>query len=667
VRYRPASGRQPSDDPFEEIWNGPWSIVIKHRFGALGKVRFMVQEPLYRTGVLTAIPVGSDKRIVFRRGVSEGCVLPETAMPLLDILQRFSTIESHHERGEGACEQVSDPLLQGTLNKLPAWLRGPLKPATQSAVFPITKLMQTLVDGKLLISDRELRESLTDSTEAPSKISCMTVVTRDRPQLLAQCLSGYFSNALAFGRKPRCVVIDDSSSAEMRDAVREAIRLVGSSYSNEIAYAGIEERKHFANAVSKAVGLRFDELDFALLGHPSASYTAGATRNASLLATSGDLSLNVDDDTICRINSAPGRDAALRLDSRDDFLEFWNFPSLDELSSSLPEIEADLLGLHEQYVGKKLSTCVREAGQQLEWGAESASSLLEQVLASRGRIGISFNGIAGDPGVYSPDYNLFLKNSARDRLHRSRRTYSNAFKQRCSLRAVQRPTVTHQPWCMTTAFALDNRQLIPPFMPAFESEDSIFGATLRRVDAEICAVHLPWAVLHRPAIPRSYPSDVLERHAGSIRGCDVIKALLARYVPQQSPIAPDCGLKSLGEHLTDIGMLSTVEFEEYVRYSLWDVHSRKLLLLEQTAKLYRNSPGYWARNVRQYQNRLEAAMFKPEYGIPLELAHLCAGEARLLVQESVLKLGRLFVAWPAIVDATRALRRAGHTIERPLT
>src|SRR5580658_10909364 len=67
-----------------------------------------------------------------------------------------------------------------------------------------------------------------------------------------------------------------------------------------------------------------------------------------------------------------------------------------------------------------------------------------------------------------------------------------------------------------TAFAgLDNRELLPPFLPTGRGEDNLMAAILTRCFPGACVAHLPRGLVHAPLEPRSFwPGEIARSGSG---------------------------------------------------------------------------------------------------------------------------------------------------------
>jgi hypothetical protein len=126
-------------------------------------------------------------------------------------------------------------------------------------------------------------------------------------------------------------------------------------------------------------------------------------------------------------------------------------------------------------------------------------------------------------------------------------------------------------------------------------------------------------------------------------------------------------LRILGRNLTQLGALPQSEFDEFIRVQLWRQASRTLGAFSEFLRAYRQSPDFWAKDIRQYATTLREAMMRDDYSAPRDLRRgRSADEARAMTQRLVGQFGALLAAWPEIVSATRTLQQNGVRVAQPV-
>ena len=465
-------------------------------------------------------------------------------------------------------------------------------------------------------------------------ISSVGIVTKNRIASLERVLAGYVENAKSFGRKNGFIVMDDSADFRTRGDCRRMLRSLRDRWAVKVAYAGREEKKAFAQALVGA-GLPPEVVRFALFGAGVAGSSVGANRNALLLHTAGELLFNPDDDVHCRVAPAPGKKAGVAFSAGFNPEEFWFFKDKAAALRKIRFQDKDVLGLHEEFLGRELS--------------------------GRRRVFATSNGLVGDCALASPRPYLRLRGSSRRRLAASRSYYGRALSRQV-IRAVTRSTASQGISFFTSAVGLDNRALLAPFMPMFRNEDGLFWLMMKKCFARGLLVQLPWTLLHEPPEPRSFRRREFQRAAPGLRVNDALHLCVSAFEPAVS--GGEGGLRALGDYLTALASTGPAEFRATAAVLIRRAQSLQILHLESLLETYKGAPKYWAADVYSLKAGLERAL-RTRPPAPRELA---PGRDSAAGWESfrrlVLKFGALARTWPELVRAAKELRGRGVRLAR---
>src|SRR5262249_19251163 len=153
------------------------------------------------------------------------------------------------------------------------------------------------------------------------------------------------------------------------------------------------------------------------------------------------------------------------------------------------------------------------------------------------------------------------------------------------IRTVNRLTISDSAWCMATALGLDNRSLLPPFMPVYRNEDGLFGLTLRACFDGVYFGYLPSTILHAPMEARSYSTDEVLKSATKFRFCDLAATCIRSADFRLGMSGEKERLLALGKHLMELGNLALSDFEELARFQTWRFMSNYIMKLENLLKL----------------------------------------------------------------------------------
>ena len=594
-------------------------------------------------GDMIRYSVGQHLQLVYSKFYRSQHLLPPDALSLLDHCSTFKTLDEH---------------AQDYLD-----FAGPA-----GGEFELVRAqLAELARAKLLVPYGEMLDLCRHpdaGREAAAEITSVGVVTRDRASLLRNCAASYLENGRRYGRRYALAVTDDSASAAARDETRRMLRSLGESYDLEVLYGGLEEKTRYVDALTADGGLPREVVEFALFDTEGCGSTFGANRNALLLHTVGEMFLSADDDTVCRFATPPEPKPGLAFDAKGDFMDFWFFRDREEALRSASFVENDALSIHEQLLGRSLGSCVADFAR--EPGALFSrvnSRQVRDLQSGGGKVLATFTGLVGDSAMPAPASCLALRGDSRARLTRSRAAYISALTSREVLRVTERPYISANAWCVTTLLGLDNRALLPPFMPVLRGEDDVFGFTLDSCFDHGYFGYLPWAVLHAPPERRSYSSGGIIEFASRVRTCNLILACVTSADLWPGRGAEVERLRALGNHLMAVGAMAQPDFEEFVRAHLLRMGSDFVTLLEAYLEEFDASPDFWADDMAHYIDTLREALTREDYVTPTDLLDgRSPEEARRLARRLVFKFGQLLYWWPAIIQAAKSLRAQGRRL-----
>ena len=280
----------------------------------------------------------------------------------------------------------------------------------------------------------------------------------------------------------------------------------------------------------------------------------------------------------------------------------------------------------------------------------------ERLWLHGGRVLATSAGVVGDSGMGSTAY-LALPPDSQARLIRSEQDYTAAVINRQILRAPRRTTITRGTFCAGASLGLDNRVLLPPFIPIQRNSDGLFARTLLRCFRDAYKGYLPWAVLHDPLPPRTQSLEGALADATRIRLTHILRSLIVPALFTQSG-DPARDLRRLGDELVEIASQQPSDFHHTVKALV--VRSSALYLdgIERAAKAA-PGPEFYTRRQKAHWQQLSKAMTTDEYFIPRDLTGGAPDEARQAAQRVVLQFGQVLRAWPAIIDVAKKLRSRG--------
>lgn len=583
------------------------------------------------------LPAGAGEDLVYDPLTRTAHLLPAARLRVLHACRGLCTLEQHVAR---------------------------IAPQMGSDLASVRADLRALQQAGLLVSAGELlgRISSLAALDAapPPRVAALGIATRDRLPDLRAALESYLANGQEHGRTLDYVVAEGAVSDEARAATRAALTELSARFGVPIFHAGLPERAAYAEALAARAGVDPGLVRFALLNPGGFPQDTGASRNALLLHAVGEMFVQVDDDTRCRVGPAPGQLPGLSLTSQSDPTESW-FPRPGE--PALPDHAAlphCYVALHEELLGRSAAACAEGARRQGLDLERASATLFRRLQPDGGRVLTTMTGSAGDTGTGSMWYYLLFTGKNRERLLASEEHYRRAFTGRQAVRAVPRAAVSDGVFCMSMSLGLDARGLLPPFLPVQRNSDGVFGFVLRVTHHGAFFGFLPWVVEHSPSRPRHASFEDFFAGLGHSNSEDMLGALCSVSGVEPDPTDPRRGLRALGATLVRWASLPLEDFEDVLRVQMLRARAVDLQLLEDTLRAHRGAPAYWARDVERTAALVRAMLVREALVWPADLvAAFGQDEGRAAMARMVRRYGELLQCWPEVVEAARALKEEG--------
>ncbi|RTL43705.1 MAG: hypothetical protein EKK48_08140 [Candidatus Melainabacteria bacterium] len=587
---------------------------------------------------LSRYPVGDNAQLVYCPVTNDTQLVSNLHMQLVERCQAFATLDQHAVR---LCNELGF---------------GPLHVAATKAI------LNQLGETGLLLSDQEMRRRLAhasvsndDSEPAPVPlISSVGIPTRDRPNELERCIRSYAQCCKSFDRKMKFVVADQSTEEKMRQTNLAILRRLKAEFNLDIEYAGVKEKRRFADILSKHCDIEPTAVSFALLNIDNCVVDTGINRNALLWSTQGQLTVQVDDDSICRLMTAPLSQAGLNLDSRFNVYENW-FPPVPEILNLTEQCttDADFFAIHEQLLGQRLHSCIEQFGGG-ELNFDHASARLLRGGTSRTVLATSI-GVTGDSGIGSSHYYLSLDGEERRRLIETEANYRYYMFNHKLIRSVKRATVSDAAFCSGFNLGLDNRKMLPPFLPVQRGQDCVFSNLLHVCLHELTGF-LPWALRHNQSNPEKFLQADLQKRILYRNSGEIIERLVNGLAPEPDLSNATKNTVALGRALKEWGTAPFADFEDLLRSIMWEEMSRNLSTLHYSLNKHKGEPTYWANDIASAISWLSKGLTDDNISVAADLC-LAFGieEARTIMQRLVRRFGELLMSWPALIQGVSEL------------
>lgn len=623
----------------------------------------------YRCSDLITFAAGNEAVLVYNRMNGAAVLVSPSDLDVLNRCNTFLTLDDHAQALASELNRdqlVADLSTHPTSAPVGRFLKRLRDFAQKQGVsfddhskteLLILKL-QEFANAGLLIAETDVLPKPRSRSEIDQRIATIGVVTRNRPDILRRCVTSYIESCSKHRRDVDFVVADDSEEQSVREETRRMLRSLKDKHGVRIFYAGLEEKRRYTEQLLATHKLPSEVLNFALFDVENCGYSVGANRNALLLHTADEIFFSADDDTVCRLAGAPQSEPdQLAFFSGIDPTEFHFFPDRETALASVNVEDADVLGIHENLLGRDFGECLASvAAVNFE---QAAAPFLRELQSNAASIRLTMTGVFGDSGMWSPSWLLRLGGASYARLTESKAAYESAFNSREILRAVKQMTIASGDFCMGYALGLDNRNLLPPFFPVHRNEDGLFASTLKVCFEHAYVAHLPAAIMHVPEVRKYSAADLWEKPFVHTL-YDVLLVCLQSFNFPPEMMSEAERLRALGQHLIHLGSSSPSAFEEFVRIYLWHFRTSNITALEEELANRKDAPDFWSRDVIKQVELLRRSLLEEVYQPPNDLlASRSADEARRLTQRLILKFGELLYWWPEMIATAKNLRADG--------
>lgn len=573
----------------------------------------------------------SNSECVFQvKRTGDAHVMTFQVLQALDQCREFRTLDEHVTR------------IQSTI------------PGLEQQREAVTRVLQSLIERDLLISDARFTQRLTTATPRPLQpLRAIFIRACDRPAQLERLLAtvGEYERRHRAGR--HYVVLDDSSLATNIDRHRDLLREFARTTGCKASFFGPAERQRLVERFAKAVPGSTAVLQQLLLPAAGATrFGGGRSWNLALLLSAGGRFVLFDDDQRLPLRRHELAQGGLDLNpTQSPFARFYR--NMEEALAGGEEIADDPFGLHLDVCGLSIGELI--ARSEFGINRESLRGLNLARLAhlnSDTRVLVTQQGTYGSARSESAAWIYHLDAAGRADLCASREAYLANVEAQFIWQGTSRARLSPISWF--TPFAFDNSMLLPCTNAMGRGEDALFSAAAHFCHPDALALELPFAVGHvqeqsRRRSQRSllastprvnhFATDYIQRQFGSFLASD-----------------PAQRLELLANIFRDLAgaseMVRITHLREYLNYVRADAIER----LQQQFESASDAPVFWQADVRSIidaNGRALIAKAPPrlgDWGEDFDNA-ACARALR----DELQALAANYSAWPALWERAREL------------
>jgi len=552
-------------------------------------------------------------------------ILKNEAAQILNFCRTFRTIPEHLEHLEHAF-----PQLKGQAHQL-------------------DQVIKAAEDSGLMILEQDVATRLISQLTTADNLSnpVVCIQTCDRPENLTRLLESINRNCDT-SLFEVFYVLDDSRSIQSASE-NQAICEQHHHDRFNLKYFGLEEQNKLIASLTEKLPECTEEINFLIAPNSDQSeITTGRTNNLGLLLSVGTRLIFIDDDVLCEVYSAPFAEPGAQISSASKELEFYEDNSQWQ---HLAADDQDALSRHANCVGKPISHLAKEElpadGSGLSIGCITDIPNIE---ASPDVI-ITTCGTLGDPGTADKTWLLQLTGSSRSRLTATKEKYELANEVRNVWAGRSRAHFTQDFSLISQMTGIDNRKMLPPYLPFFRNQDFLFGALTQFIYPNAFLMEMPWGVPHYPAEQRAW-ADIHNTYSAQIDFPYFSGIYVLDLEPGYLSDNPGQRMQALSNIFNDLGSGSPERIRELLRDQILSTATSRLCGLQENLNSFTDAPDYWKADIEagitSYQKIISGENSFRIGNIPDSLSD---DQVPAYLAGMWSKFGDAIKAWPAIRNA----------------
>lgn len=441
------------------------------------------------------------------------------------------------------------------------------------------------------------------------------------------------SNIALYGHKACFLVACDSPDGISPD-VAKGIKELELKHGIKIAQSNPEARRKLLAGLDG--GPDRELLEYALF--PDVEEPGyGVNVNYSMLAGAGRLLVSIDDDIISKpalslmaeeeagdptgpeSSDAGSREYSLAyIDAKNHYFE-----NRKSLLAKVQEVDIDILSAYKKFLGKTLSSFVKDLDPELD------STIM---LASP--------GLYGDSGMGSARGVLSLSGKARQALMEE--GYNKLKLAREVLRIPPKITLSKNAKLMASMSAFYNKLPFVPFLPCGRNSDGASGLISRILYPKSATAFMDFGLYHSQPERGFFPIEQLLHFVPGL--ADMIMALAIAYMPSEEVVDPTERYRELGSTFEKIAGQNTGHFVEIVHNAFSMQYMAVVEHLESLLDEYNRQPADWAEDCDIHIASINEVLREPHALFGKRGCGLSVDRVR----HHIAMFGALLAEWPDI-------------------
>jgi hypothetical protein len=210
---------------------------------------------------------------------------------------------------------------------------------------------------------------------------------------------------------------------------------------------------------------------------------------------------------------------------------------------------------------------------------------------------------------------------------------------------VPTPALSKGGYLMTTAWAFDAREILPPFFPVFRCEDNLYGDLLAWFRPHDWIGHMPQSLVHAPEEARCYVDETLVRRRAPLP-LAAIAALLMEDASVEGA-TPGARMREMARHL--VAIAGSRHLEAVIKAKVAESVRERIRYVRQCREVHAESPAWWHRDLELHAFAL-GSITTSHPVLPTEVSSF--DDLRHLLRA----YGEVLGSWPELWAGARELR-----------
>ena len=528
-------------------------------------------------------------------------------------------------------------------------------PQLGGQVEPVIPVLQQICDAGLMRSAESVLPSLLVSADKTSLPPVRVfIITCDRPAAVERLLQSMATGS-ALALPESYTLIDDSRNPANSAQNQQLVEAHNQTGPFHVDYFGLEARERLLNHLISAEPTLEESVRFFLDRQAWGSLpTYGLSRTLALLLGAGKRVLVFDDDVLCEAVRSPLPSGAIQFGGiTGRKAAFWG--SEDAQRSAKQVLNDSPVALMTRQLGATLAEGLGTLSHGgLQPGAlRSANGAFIRSLSPGSRILQTQCSTWGDPGTGSGHWIAELDADSIDRLLAVPEGLVATVDARACWLGYESPTLTKH-GVMSQLTGYDASQLLPPFLPAFRGEDSLFAFMSLTLYPDSLVLNHNWAIPHHPLEARGQRS--LRAPIAPQGGISLLTRWVGDSVRVEGALTPEQRLQRMAG---SIGALTELNDDELRGFASTELARWQGSQVGQFEQQLQRSAELGSRNWQQYLERCREEAFSALQAVP-SWSDLLAypvdepAETLNLVRQGGKQLAAGLVAWPALWRAAQS-------------